>query len=401
MAPAKKPITFKNAVNPLTWNVPIVNKDGSPTTEFQQKWLQQATTNASIVNLTTAAGVSAVLDLITALAGSLLVRGTTRWQGLPSPADATMFLNGAAAPAFAKVKDTDLAVTDVTGNNVSIAAHGFAPKAPNDATKYLDGTGAYSTPPSGGTAAASIYDDGTNIYLALVDADEQLVLDGSGFGVYAPEVLPRAAIPFTLPTYQVFLTGTAATYTPTPGAKWIKVRMVAGGGGGGGSANSSTSNSSNGSDTSFNGVVVTGGKGTTQSAITGGLGGTAGAGTANIRIPGAPGISGLFSAQITQGGIGGFSMLGPGGGIADRAAGLAAPANTGGGGGGGSIDTIGVTGEGGGGGGGGEGAELVLPAASYTYTVGPGGAKSVGNGANGKDGGDGAAGIIIVEEHYL
>lgn len=189
MALAKKPITFKNAVNPLTWNVPIVNKDGSPTTEFQQKWLQQATTNASIVNLTTAAGVSAVLDLITALAGSLLVRGTTRWQGLPSPADATMFLNGATAPAFAKVKDTDLAVTDVVGNNVSIAAHGFAPKAPNDATKYLDGTGAYSTPPSGGTAAASIYDDGTNIYLALVDADEQLVLDGSGFGIYAVELI--------------------------------------------------------------------------------------------------------------------------------------------------------------------------------------------------------------------
>lgn len=40
------------------------------------------------------------------------------------------------------------ALTDIATNNVSTTAHGFAPKAPNDATKYLDGTGAYSTPAS-------------------------------------------------------------------------------------------------------------------------------------------------------------------------------------------------------------------------------------------------------------
>lgn len=37
-------------------------------------------------------------------------------------------------------------LTDIATNNVSTSAHGFAPKAPNDATKYLDGTGNYSTP---------------------------------------------------------------------------------------------------------------------------------------------------------------------------------------------------------------------------------------------------------------
>lgn len=44
-----------------------------------------------------------------------------------------------------------LALTDITTNNVGITKHGFAPKAPNDATKYLDGTGAY-TVPAGGAA---------------------------------------------------------------------------------------------------------------------------------------------------------------------------------------------------------------------------------------------------------
>jgi hypothetical protein len=46
----------------------------------------------------------------------------------------------------AQPTDADLAVSDVTTNNVSTSAHGFAPKAPNDATKFLDGTGAFSVP---------------------------------------------------------------------------------------------------------------------------------------------------------------------------------------------------------------------------------------------------------------
>jgi hypothetical protein len=46
-----------------------------------------------------------------------------------SPGDATKFLNGATTPAFAKVKDSDLEVTDVTSNDGSAAKHGFMPKA--------------------------------------------------------------------------------------------------------------------------------------------------------------------------------------------------------------------------------------------------------------------------------
>lgn len=68
-----------------------------------------------------------------------------------SPADATQFLNGAATPIYAQVKDSDLSTSDVTTNNVSTTKHGFVPKAPNDASKFLDGTGAYSTP--GGSSA--------------------------------------------------------------------------------------------------------------------------------------------------------------------------------------------------------------------------------------------------------
>lgn len=55
--------------------------------------------------------------------------------------DATTGLFTAAQPA-----ESDLSLTNITTNDVSITKHGFAPLAPNDATKYLDGTGAYSVP---------------------------------------------------------------------------------------------------------------------------------------------------------------------------------------------------------------------------------------------------------------
>lgn len=60
----------------------------------------------------------------------------------------------------AEVKDNSITeakqiLADNTTNNVSTAKHGYAPKLPNDATKFLDGTGTYSVPAGGGTSASS------------------------------------------------------------------------------------------------------------------------------------------------------------------------------------------------------------------------------------------------------
>lgn len=53
--------------------------------------------------------------------------------------------------------DANLQTSDITTGNVSTSRHGFAPKVPNDATKYLDGTGAYSVPAgSGGGGGAGL-----------------------------------------------------------------------------------------------------------------------------------------------------------------------------------------------------------------------------------------------------
>jgi len=72
--------------------------------------------------------------------------GTADVKILAGPADATKFLNGAAVPAFAQVKDSDLSLSNITTNDVSTSKHGFAPIAPNDASKFLDGTGVFSQP---------------------------------------------------------------------------------------------------------------------------------------------------------------------------------------------------------------------------------------------------------------
>lgn len=53
--------------------------------------------------------------------------------------------------AQTKITERQILLSDVTTNNVSTSTHGFVPKAPNDATKFLDGTGSFSVPAGGGT----------------------------------------------------------------------------------------------------------------------------------------------------------------------------------------------------------------------------------------------------------
>jgi hypothetical protein len=60
-----------------------------------------------------------------------------------SPADATKFLNGAATPAYANVQDSDLSTTDITTNNFTTAKHGFVPKGTN-VGNYLRDDGTWS-----------------------------------------------------------------------------------------------------------------------------------------------------------------------------------------------------------------------------------------------------------------
>jgi hypothetical protein len=194
-----------------------------------------------------------------------------------------------------------------------------------------------------------------------------------------------------VPTKQVFTSG-SGTYTTPAGATSLRIRMVGGGGGGGGAP--ATAGSSGG-DTTFSTFTAGGGGSTTTGN---GAGGTAAGGS--INIPGGAGTGGGLNQTATTfmpGGQGGSSAFGPGGGGGQgNQVGQNAPTNSGGGGGGGG-GAASQNSAGGGGGGGYVEAYITAPSSSYSYAVGSGGAGGVGASLTG---GNGAAGIIIVDEFY-
>lgn len=188
---------------PLNWNTAIVDSRGNPTPEFLQKWNNQARVNGAIPALSTPPQVSAVLDVLSAVPNSLLLRGASQWGPLTAPNDATKFLNGAFAPAWAQVKDSDLSTSDTTSNNVSITKHGFAPKAPNDVTKFLNGLGAYSAPASGGGGGLIDMSAGVPLVstFSLINAGSATAVDSSPANkaiiITAPQVTGNNAVILT------------------------------------------------------------------------------------------------------------------------------------------------------------------------------------------------------------
>jgi hypothetical protein len=64
----------------------------------------------------------------------------------------------------ALVTDANLTTTDVTTNDVSTSKHGFAPKAPNDTTKFLRGDGTWAVPAAGSSSGKFGIADSTGAY---------------------------------------------------------------------------------------------------------------------------------------------------------------------------------------------------------------------------------------------
>lgn len=182
--------TKSNTVNPLNWQVPIVNKDGTPTNEFMRKWQQQGAVNGSVPNLALGQPVHYVFAASPA--------------GPASP-PAFRLLVAADIPALAYDALGAAATAQTNAETFATAAVAAIPHA--SATVFglvkVDNTtitavGGVISSVGGGSSggAASIQDSGTAIKLALSDANGQLVLDGSGNPVFVPEVFPAASLPF-------------------------------------------------------------------------------------------------------------------------------------------------------------------------------------------------------------
>lgn len=169
----------KNKTSPLSWTVPIVDKNGMPTDELMRKWAHQTALNASIPTIAgvgflvqtapnvwtfrvIAAGTALTVTNGSGVAGNPTIKlnDTAVTPGIYGDGshvgayivDQQGRLTTATSVAIA-IAEANLTLSDITTDNVSITKHGFAPKAPNDATKFLNGVGAYSAPPAGYTDA--------------------------------------------------------------------------------------------------------------------------------------------------------------------------------------------------------------------------------------------------------
>lgn len=78
------------------------------------------------------------------------------------------------------VVESEITLADNTTNDVAITKHGFAPKAPNDSTKFLNGVGAWAVPPGGGTGAAETLDFLTHSDESATLTNSRQLLAGTG-----------------------------------------------------------------------------------------------------------------------------------------------------------------------------------------------------------------------------
>lgn len=223
-------------------------------------------------------------------------------------------------------------------------------------------------------------------------------------------VIPIITVPAV--TTQTFITGGPLTYTAPAGVLRQRVRLIAGGGGGGAQI---TNAGTTGGTTSFQ-VNATG----TAWTVVGGAGGAIGSGGSIGALGGVGGTGGVDGATTNctkivrlSGSIGGTSQGGSGSGNVVGGAGGSSPfggaAQSKGAGSGQATAATVNTGSGGAGmgtsggvssGGGGSGEYLELwcfGMTTATYTIGALGAGGV---AGTVAGGNGAAGIAIVEEFY-
>jgi len=176
-------------------------------------------------DLTTIAGLTATTDnFMVATASAWASRTPTQARtqlGLGTLATQDGTFSGTSSGTNTgdqTISDATITTTDITTNDVSITKHGFAPKAPNDSSKFLNGVGAWAVPAgSGDMVLASVQTvTGAKTFGTIGGAVGKLILAGSTSG---STILDASAVAgtttVTLPAATDTLVGKATTDTLT------------------------------------------------------------------------------------------------------------------------------------------------------------------------------------------
>lgn len=207
-------INFKNAANTFTSFLTNVNT-AARTYTFQDR-------DGTIADNTDLAGK--LTNVLTS--GNIFVgNGSNVATSVAMSGDITISNTGVTAIGSGKVTEAMQVLADNTTQNVSTTKHGYAPKAPNDATKFLDGTGAWSTPAAPTyysynkikltfSGAVLTYSGETNVSGVLVRPASNITITGAAGWRYI--VCDNAAV-ITIETIPVGeITTNNTQYTPFP-----------------------------------------------------------------------------------------------------------------------------------------------------------------------------------------
>lgn len=120
------------------------------------------------------------------------------------------------------ITENEIALADVTSDDVSITKHGFVPKAPNDAAKFLRGDGTWAT--IGGTGTALVASDpiwdakGDLVAATGADAAVKVTVGANGAGLVADSTQTagvRWALGTSVLLYDYEVTGSDASSIDT------------------------------------------------------------------------------------------------------------------------------------------------------------------------------------------
>ena len=109
--------------------------------------------------------------------GETLAGSANYLKDITGSGDAVVSGTGTTRNVAVVVTDATLQTSDITTNDVSTSKHGLAPKAPGDATKFLNG----ANPPAYAVPASATYTGGKNIVVTSTVIDQVLEYGASAY----------------------------------------------------------------------------------------------------------------------------------------------------------------------------------------------------------------------------